>query len=88
MESQGLVEFRYPNGVVVTGDYARHATRQLTKGDELKYDGERWLMYDREDRGGVTVHLFSPMGRVDEPGPSRARPRRRSSFVEHSAWST
>jgi len=77
MESQGLVEFRYPNGVVVTGDCAQHAPRTLTKSDELEYDGRRWLMYDREDRGGVTVHLFSPLGSVGATETSRARPRRR-----------
>ena len=78
MESQGLVEFRYTNGVVVTGDYTQYASRPLTKGDELEYDGRRWLMYDREDRGGVTVHLFSPSGWDAAPEASRARPRRRS----------
>jgi len=77
MEPQGLVEFRYANGVVVTGDHTEYASRQLTKGDELEYDGRRWLMYDREDRGGVTVHLFSPLGWVAAPEASRARPRKR-----------
>jgi hypothetical protein len=78
MESQGLIEFRYADGVVVTGDCATYAPRHLTKGDELEYDGRRWLMYDREDRGGVTVHLFSLLGSVGAPKASRARPRRRS----------
>jgi hypothetical protein len=76
MESEGLVEFRYASGVVVTGDRAEYAFRQLAKGDELEYDGGRWLMYDREDRDGVTVHLFSPLGWVGAP-TSRARPRKR-----------
>ena len=76
MESQGLVEFRYASGVVVTGNHAEYASKQLTKGDELEYDGGRWLMYDREDRDGVTVHLFSPLGWV-AARTSRARPRRR-----------
>jgi hypothetical protein len=60
VESQGLIEFRYADGAVVTADYAQCATRLLTKGDALEHDGETWLMYDREDRGGVTVRLFRP----------------------------
>ncbi len=76
MESQGIVEFQYANGVVVTRDHARCASRQLTKGDEFEYDGSRWLMYDREDRAGVTVHLCSPSGSVAAPEASPARRRR------------
>ena len=75
MESQGLIEFRYTEGGVVTGDYARYACWGLTKGDELEYDGRTWLMYDREDRGGVTVHLFSPVVGARAPEGSRARRR-------------
>ena len=75
MESQGLIEFRYADGAVVTGDYATYACRGLTKGDELEYEGVTWLMYDREDRGGVTVHLFSPVEGVKAPEASRARRR-------------
>jgi hypothetical protein len=77
VDSRGLIEFRYPNGAVVTGDYAQYAHRALTKGDALEYDGESWLMYDREDRGGVTVHLFAPAESSVTPEPSRARTRRR-----------
>jgi hypothetical protein len=75
---RGLIEFRYADGAVVTGEYARFSPRHLIKGDKLEYDGATWLMYDREDRAGVTVHLFSPVessGRAAEG--SRARPRRR-----------
>ena len=78
MEPPGLIEFRYADGAVVTGDYTQYAPRPLTRGDELEYDGATWLMYDREDRGGVTVHLFSPTESVNTAGASRARPRRRS----------
>jgi hypothetical protein len=78
MESEGLIEFRYADGGVVTGDYAQYARRRLVKGDQLEYDGGSWLMYDREDRGGVTVHLFSPAGMTGSAAPeaSRARARR------------
>jgi hypothetical protein len=79
VESQGLIEFRYADGGVVTGDYAAYATRWgLTTGDELEYDGGTWLMYDREDRGGITVHLFSPVVGLRVPEASRARRRGRS----------
>ncbi len=77
MESEGLIEFRYPDGEVVTGDYAQYALRPLSKGDQLEYAGKTWLMYDREDRGGVTVHLFSPAATSLAPEGSRARSRRR-----------
>jgi hypothetical protein len=78
MEFEGLIEFRYADGGILTGDYAKYANRSLSKGDELEYDGEKWLMYDREDRGGVTVNLFSQTGTsVGAPGPSRARRRNR-----------
>ena len=77
MESQGLIEFRYADGGVVTGDYALYARWGLTRGDELEYDGGTWLMYDREDRGGVTVHLFSPTVGARAPEASRARRRTR-----------
>ena len=79
MESEGLIEFRYADGGVVTGDYAQYARRRLCKGDHLEYDGGHWLMYDREDRDGVTVHLFSPAATTGRAAPeaSRARTRRR-----------
>jgi hypothetical protein len=77
MESRGLIEFRYADGEVVTGDYGRYAQQLLTKGDELEYDGQTWLMFDREDRGGVTVHLFAPLVGAKAPRTSRARKRGR-----------
>jgi hypothetical protein len=77
MESRGLIEFRYGDGQVVTGDYAEYASGYLTKGDLLEYDGVTWSMYDREDRGGVTVHLFSPEESDAAPEGLRARKRRR-----------
>jgi hypothetical protein len=77
MEPKGLIEFRYGDGRVVTGDYAQYALRPLIKGDQLEYDGETWLMYDREDRGGLTVHLFSPGVSMRAAEGSRARRRGR-----------
>ena len=70
-----MIEFRYADGRVVTGDYAQYARWGLTRGDELEYDGGTWLMYDREDRGGVTVHLFSPVVGTRAQEASRARRR-------------
>ena len=75
MEPKGLIEFRYGDGRVVTGDYAQYALRPLIKGDQLEYDGETWLMYDREDRGGVTVHLFSPDASTTPAEPACTRRR-------------
>ena len=77
MEIQGLIEFRYADGAVVTGEYSQYAARQTTKGDQIEYDGERWEMYDREDRNGVTVHLFSPVEAGAAVEGSRARQRKR-----------
>ena len=77
MQSKGLIEFRYANGGVVTGDYSQYASRSLIKGDQIEYDGATWLMYDREDRGGVTVHLFSPTTAITPTEGLRARQRRR-----------
>jgi|tagenome__1003787_1003787.scaffolds.fasta_scaffold20933654_4 hypothetical protein len=77
MDTQGLIEFRYPGGEVVTGEYAKYASRQLTKGDRLEHDGVSWLMYDREDREGVTVHLFAPAEANATVEGSRARQRKR-----------
>ena len=48
METNALIEFRYADGEVVTGEYSKYAARQMTKGDRIEYDGVNWLMYDRE----------------------------------------
>ncbi len=77
MESRGLIEFHYGDGSVVTGDYSKHASRHLIKGDQIEHDGATWLMYDREDRGGVTVHLFYPETGATSAEGLRARPDRR-----------
>jgi hypothetical protein len=76
-----LIEFRYADGAVVSGDYAWFSSRTMTKGDRLDYDGQCWLMYDREDRAGVTVYLFSPgvgeshsRARIRQRGPAGYRP--------------
>jgi len=79
MEAQGLIEFRYADGKIVNDDLANVAPQGVTRGAELDYDGARWLMYDREDRGGVTVHLFTPMESTGTANISRARTRKRGS---------
>jgi len=73
MQSRGLIEFRYADGRTVTGEYSDYAPRLLNKGDRLDFDGSEWLFRDRVDRGGVTVHLFSPLDADDGParGPGR-----------------
>jgi hypothetical protein len=77
VESDYLIEFRYADGRVVTGGYAQYARHLLTKGDQLEYDGVSWVMYDREDRGGVTIHLFRLAGTSGNEA-SRARSRGRA----------
>jgi hypothetical protein len=77
METDALIEFRYADGEVVTGAFAKYSPRPMTKGDRIEYDGVDWLMYDREDRGGVTVHLFSPAEASTVVEGSRARQRKR-----------
>ena len=79
MESQGLIEFRYADGRIVKGDLATFAPHGVTRGAELDYDGGRWLLYDRVDRGGVTVHLFAPAEGAENANSSRARTRKRGS---------
>jgi hypothetical protein len=73
--SESVVEFRYADGRVATD--ALHAMERFTKGDELDHDGDVWVMYDRVDRAGVTVHLFSPAA-AHAPDAARARIRRRT----------
>jgi hypothetical protein len=76
MESRGLIEFRYDDGSVVTADCAQYTSGPLTRGDQLEQGGLTWVMNDREDRAGVTVHLFSPC--LPDVEGSRARRRRHS----------
>ena len=76
---QGLIEFRYADGKIVRDEIASLAPGGVTRGAELDYDGIRWVLYDREDRGGVTVHLFSPAQSAGEEA-SRARTRKRGSM--------
>jgi hypothetical protein len=79
MESRGLIEFRYADGRLVSGEYAEYASSQMTKGDRLDFDESEWVLRDRVDRGGVTVYLFSPSDESDGPSKSdQRRVRRRS----------
>jgi len=75
VESRGLVEFRYPDGRVVTADHSTYTKHVLTRGDSLEHDGTTWVMYDREDRAGVTASLFEPVGGA-APATGRARTRK------------
>jgi hypothetical protein len=59
-ESEGLIEFRYPDGRVGSDDSMLNMHWPPRRGDHLEYDGSEWLVYDREDRGGVTVYLCKP----------------------------
>jgi hypothetical protein len=60
MESRGLIELRYPDGQVVTGDYDDYVVRHLNRGDRFEFREMDWVMYDRVDRLGVTVFLCRP----------------------------
>jgi hypothetical protein len=60
MESRGLIELRYPDGSIVTGDYDDYADKHLNRGDRFEFLEMGWVMYDRVDRRGVTVFLCRP----------------------------
>jgi hypothetical protein len=76
LESLGSIEFRYPDGRVVTGEYESYADRRLARGDRVQFDGSAWLLRDRVDRAGVTVYVFTPAQESDGPGvESRGRAR-------------
>ena len=60
MESRGLIELRYPNGEVVTGDYDEYVAKHINRGDRFEFHEMGWVMYDRVDRLGVTVFLCRP----------------------------
>jgi len=60
VESRGLIELRYPDGRTVTGDYQEYVNRYLNRGDRFEFLEMDWVMYDREDRRGVTVFLCRP----------------------------
>ena len=68
MDSRGLIEFVYGDGCVVTGVYEDFAERHLTQGAAIEFDEAAWVMYDRVDRGGVTVYLCRPVHDQDAPG--------------------
>jgi hypothetical protein len=68
VESRGLIELRYPDGRVVTGDYQDYADKYLNRGDSFQFQETGWVMYDRLDREGVTVFLCRPVDGADAPG--------------------
>jgi hypothetical protein len=70
---EALIEFRYRDGRVGTKDLTLNMHWAPRRGDHLEYDGGEWLVYDREDRGGVTVYLCKPADQsVDETRAARA----------------
>jgi hypothetical protein len=77
MDSTGLIEFEYEDGRVVTSELSSYTSRRVLKGDRIEHDDTGWLMYDRVDRSGVTVHLFTPETSDRTTEPSRARTRHR-----------
>jgi hypothetical protein len=60
VESRGLIELRYPDGQIVTGDYDEYVNKHLNRGDRFECLDMGWVMYDRVDRLGVTVFLCRP----------------------------
>ena len=80
MDSLGLIEFRYADGNIVIGAYEQFSTRPSTKGQCLKHDSATWVLRDREDRGGVTVYVFTPFDDADSADDQQQpRARRRGS---------
>lgn len=73
MESRGLIELRYPDGEVVTGDYDDYVVKHLNRGDRFAAREIDWIMYDRVDRLGVTVFLCRPAEEPAAAAPRRAR---------------
>jgi hypothetical protein len=61
MESRGLIELQYQDGSVVSGDYDDYTQKYLNRGDQFEFGDVGWVMYDREDRRGVTVFLCRPV---------------------------
>ena len=65
-----MIEFRYADGYVVSGRYEDYAQRRfLNQGDSLEYDNQKWVLFDRVDRAGVTVYLCRPAESGDEREP-------------------
>jgi hypothetical protein len=60
VQSRGVIEFRHLDGRVVAGEYEHYVSRRLGRGETFESDGVAWVMYDREDRAGVTVYLCRP----------------------------
>jgi hypothetical protein len=75
VESRGRIEFQFPDGQLITGDYETFTRVQLQRGSRLDHDGTSWVMRDREDRAGVTVYLFTPADADDDINTERPRAR-------------
>jgi hypothetical protein len=76
-----LIEFRRADGTVTTVEV--QSVQRYVRGDVIEHDGNSWVMYDRVDRDGVTVHLFAPAPEATPSSTDRGRsaPRRRSVWV-------
>jgi hypothetical protein len=68
VKSRGLIELRYPDGRIVTGDYHDYTNKHLNRGDQFEFQEMGWVLYDREDRRGVTVFLCRPAVGADGRG--------------------
>jgi hypothetical protein len=73
MKGVALMEFRCGDGTSTTAEVG--ALKRYTRGDVVEHDGGSWVMYDRLDRDGVTVHLFAPVSPVAVPS-APLKPRR------------
>jgi len=78
MHDLGLVDFHYPDGRVLTEDLALYSQRRLHKCDHVMRLAVDWLIFDREDRAGVSVCLCEPASGEVEAVGSRARKGRTS----------
>jgi hypothetical protein len=63
MQGVALMEFRGSDGTTTTAELG--VLTRYRRGDVVDHDGTSWVMYDRVDREGVTVHLFAPVSPVN-----------------------
>jgi hypothetical protein len=75
MQDVAVMEFRRGDGTSTTAEL-RVLTR-YRRGDVIEHDGSKWVMYDRLDREGVTVHVFAPVSPVGASPAARGRRRGR-----------
>ena len=71
MLGAALMEFRRSDGTSTTAELG--ALMRYRRGDVVDHDGSSWVMVDRVDREGVTVHLFAPGSPVAVSSVARRR---------------